>query len=250
MAGELDADEIFELGTWLGHLEADTNLEKPEWTDIREDLQNICRYKSTKGLEFIGSEAQGFLSSFGRKYKDKSKKIEDDDVGWLQTTIQIWYGRITEISKKWILCLPQTQLDISKLSSGAKPFFKEEEWNVLTELEKQGMNEAATSFIGNNFTASEFMALRTVESILRRWYEKKTGNKIGKVIWGKVLDKIEKEFPEKKRPIEISALFHLRRRRNAIAHPEAISNESDASVTFIYVIDVCKAVKSLLLPQT
>jgi len=184
MAGELDAQDIFGLGTWLGHLEADTSLEKPEWSDIREDLQSICRYRTTKGLEFIGSEAQGLLSSFGRKYKDRSKQLEDDDIGWLQTTIQIWYGRITEISKKWILCLPQTQLDIGKLSSGAKLFFKEDEWNVLSELEQQGLNEAATSFLGNNFTASEFMGLRTVESVLRRWYEKKTGNVIKNVMWG------------------------------------------------------------------
>lgn len=247
MAGELDAEDVFTLGTWLGHLEADCRVENPKWSDIREDLQSICRYRSTTGLEFIGSEAQGLLSSYGRKYKDPSKQIEDEAVGLLQTTIPTWYGRISEISKRWIVCLPQTQLDISKLSSGAKPFFEEEEWNVLSELEKQGMNEAATSFLGNNFTAAEFMALRTVESVLRRWYEKKTGNTMGKVTWGRVLNRIEKEFPERNRPIEISALFHLRRRRNAIAHPDVISVEADASVTFIYVVNVCKAVKSILL---
>jgi len=250
MAGELDAEDVFELGTWLGHLEGDTNLEKPEWSDIRDDLQHLCKYRVIKGLEFIGSEAQGILSTFGRKYKNRSKQLEDNDVGWLQASVQVWYGRITEISKKWIFSAPQTQLDINKLSAGAKLFFEEDEWDILSELERQGMNEAATSFLGNNFTASEFMALRTLESVLRRWYQKKTGNTIGKLAWGKVLDKIEKDFPEKNRPTEISALFHLRRRRNAIAHPDVISNEPDASVTFIYVINVCKAVKNLLTSQT
>ena len=61
MAGELDAQDAFLLGTWLGHLKAEANLEEPEWSDIREDLQNICRYRTTEGLEFIGSEAQGLL---------------------------------------------------------------------------------------------------------------------------------------------------------------------------------------------
>ena len=35
MAGELDAADVFDLGTWLGHLEADTYVEKPTWSDIK-----------------------------------------------------------------------------------------------------------------------------------------------------------------------------------------------------------------------
>ena len=247
MLRTIDAVTIYKLGNALGYLEADLNTEKAPFSLIREDMQELCRYRDVESIGFIGNEAMRELSSLSRRYKDHNKPLGDEDNDWLGTLVQQWYGRIDEISKKWVIGLPQTQLDVGKLASGAKLFFSEEEWDALTELEKQGLNEAATSLLGNNFIASEFMSLRTVESILRRWYEKKTGTVIGKVTWGRVLDKLEKEFPESKRPTEISALFHFRRRRNAIAHPDVISSETDANVTFIYVVNVCKAVKGLLL---
>lgn len=247
MGRKLDAHIVYELGNSLGHLEADLNLEDTPCSIIREDIQELCKYRDIESIELIGTEALRELSWISRKYKDRSKPLEEDDNNYLGSLVQNWYGRIDEISKIWVISLPQTKLDVSKLSSGAAPFFSEGEWNVLSDLEKQGLNEAATSLLGNNFTASEFMALRTIESVLRRWYEKRTSSSIGNVMWGKVLDKLEKEFPERNRPAEISALFHFRRRRNAIAHPDVISSETDANVTFIYVVNVCKAVKDLLL---
>jgi len=247
MVRPIDAVIIYELGNALGHLEADLYAANSPLSSIVEDLQGVCRYKDVESIGFIGNEAWKELSSLSRRYKDRNKPLKDNDNDWLKSLVQQWHGRIDEISKKWVLELPQTQLDVGKLASGARLFFSEEEWDVLTDFEKQGLNESATSLLGNNFTASEFMSLRTVESILRRWYERRTGSVIGKVSWGKVLDKLEEDFPESNRPLEISALFHFRRRRNAIAHPDVISSETDANVTFIYVVQVCKAVKNLLL---
>lgn len=245
MVEKIDVDSILRLGLWLGRLETDVNEPNPNWAIIRTCLQPLCRYKQIDELEFTGSDAQGQLSQLGKKYKGRSKTIEEFDCMWIDTLLRQWEGRLYEISKKWILFSPETQLDISKLAFGAEAFFEDDEWAVLSQLEQQGLNEAATSLLGNNFTASEFMALRTIESVLRKWYRKKTGSSLGNVKWGNVLDKLEKEFPERQRPIEISALFHLRRRRNAVAHPDVISSESDASVTFIYVINVCKAMKNI-----
>jgi hypothetical protein len=99
-------------------------------------------------------------------------------------------------------------------------------------LEQQGLNEDTVCLLVNNFT--EFMALRTVESVLRRWYETKTG---------KITDKqaaifdILNEINKEKKPKEISILFYLKDRRNAIAHPDEFSNAEEASVTFTHAIE-------------
>ncbi len=244
MEEKIDVDSILRLGLWLGRLETEVKEPTSDWGIIRSCLQPLCRYKQIDGLEFIGSEAQGQLSQLGRKFKDLRKTIDENDSMWIDTLIQQWKGRLAEISKRWIVNSPETQLDISKLTLGGEAFFEDDEWKVLSKLEQRGLNEAAKSLLGDNFTASEFMALRTIESVLRRWYKKKTGSSLGNVKWGNVLDKLDRIFPEKNRPIEISALFHLKRRRNAVAHPDVISRESDASVTFIYVINVCKAMKN------
>jgi hypothetical protein len=241
---KLGAEDVFYFGTWIGCLEEDCKPDKPSWDEVKADLQMICSFKSATDLESIVSEARSFLNSFTRKYKGKNQKMEYDDGGQLNTAVQNWYGRIAEISKKWILIMPKTHLDIAKLSSGAEQFFLEDEWKSLSELEQQGINEAATCLLTNNFTASECLALRTAESVVRRWHEKRSGKSIDNIAWGNILEYIEEQYPEKGRPNEISAIFHLKRRRNAIAHPDEISNESSASVTFIYVMDTLKAINN------
>jgi len=241
-----NAVDIYELGMWLGYLEAVVNSEG-NWARVREPLQSLSKYKNVEGLEFIGSEAQSMLNSLARIYKYSYKRLfSKEDCASLNTSVNQWYGRLDEIKKRWFIGVPKTtSLDVSKLSSGARSFFEEDEWSSLTELEQHGLNEAATSLLVNNFTSSEFMALRSLESVLRRWYERKTNKPIEEIKQFEIFGMLDEEFPDKGRPKEISALFHLKNRRNAIAHPEVISTVEDANATFIYTISTCKAVNKL-----
>ena len=85
------------------------------------------------------------------------------------------------------------------------------------------------------------MALRISESLLKKWYEKKIGKKLGRTTWGQVLEKLNEEYPnEKERPKELLLLDYLRERRNEIAHPGAVSNSVQASTTFFNVISLCQ----------
>lgn len=181
MVEKIDVDDILKLGLWLGRLDGAVNEPTPDWSTTRTCLQPLCRYKQIDGLEFIGSGAQGQLSQLSKKYKNRSEPIDGSDSMWINTLIQQWIGRLDEISKRWIVNSPETQLDISKLTLGGEAFFEDDEWKVLSKLEQRGLNEAARSLLGDNFTACEFMALRTVESVLRRWYKKKTGSSLGNV---------------------------------------------------------------------
>lgn len=241
-----NAKDIYQLGQWLANAEGATY--GASWGVTRVCLEALSNFKNVKGLESIGIESEIKRKELSDTYQDDSTSVSEVNMEVLKLKVATWYGRVDEVSKRWILTLPRTHMDIGKLISGAKSFLEEEEWNMLQPLEQQGLNEATACLLSNTFTSAEFIALRTVESILRRWYEKKTGKTIKNVKWGCVLDKLDEEFPEPNRPEEISSLYHLKRRRNAIAHPDVISSEEDATVTFINVINVCKAVKSFLLP--
>jgi len=241
-----NAYDIYQLGIWLAQI--DSAAEHGSWGMVRVCLETLTLYRQIKGIEFIGFEAENYKREMSEQYFGDREPLKYVDRHLLRGTVKRWYGRLEEVSKKWILSLPQTHMDIGKLNGGAKSFLEEEEWNMLQPLEQQGLNEATLCLLSNTFTSAEFIALRTVENILRRWYEKKTGKTIRNVKWGQILDKLDKEFPEPNRPAEISSLYHLKRRRNAIAHPDVISSEEDSTVTFINVINVCKAVKSFLLP--
>ena len=150
-------------------------------------------------------------------------------------------GRLQEISKSWILSYPDTHIDATKLNQGIKAFLNDDEFNTLEPLERQGLDEAASSLLFNNFISAEFVALRTAESLLKRWYEKRTDKKLKRATWGEVLDKINEEFPKQKRSKELLLLDYLRERRNEIAHPEGTSGQEEASTTFFNVISLCKS---------
>jgi hypothetical protein len=210
----------------------------------------LCSYKDKITLRFVGDDAESKLQGLRQRYYDDTKYIEQADISDLQNLVNRWLGRVDVIAQKWVLCIPQAHLDASKLVNGVKEFLDEKEFNMLNPLEQQGLNEAASCLLLNIFTCSEFIALRSVESLLRRWHEKKTGTKLEHEGWGDILDKLNSAYPKKsERPKELSLLDYLRERRNEIAHPEAISNPEQATSTFLNVIAVCKAVKGELLSQ-
>jgi hypothetical protein len=243
----LGATDLYELGFWLGRLDCSLQSSVP-WGIPRICLEVLSDYKSKGDLQFIGDVASYYYTTYDNEYKKREDPIKEVHYRILQPAVAKWRGQIEMVLEKWILCSPQAHLDIGKLIKGPRSFLLDEEWNMLIPLEQEGLNEATQCLLFNNFTSAEFMALRTVESLLRRWYEKHTNKSIDDATFGQVLNKLDKEFPESNRPREISPLYNLKERRNAIAHPEVISNEEEATMTFMLVIRQCKLLKNKLVP--
>jgi len=230
------------VGEWIAALKNALNQPTTSWGSVRGCLEWFSVVlKDKTGVEFIGEEAETSLIVFKAKYQQDSAHLDPNDKPEFQYPLSRWEGRLREISKGWILSYPETHIDAAKLTEGPKAFLSDDEFNTLEPLERQGLNEAASSLLFNNFTSAEFMALRTAESLLKRWYEKRTGRKLGRTTWGQVLDKLNQEFPKGERPKELLLLDYLRERRNEIAHPEALSNSVQASTTFFNVISLCKS---------
>jgi hypothetical protein len=243
-----NAYDIYQLGRWLAQLRSAAYVDYGTWGMVRVGLVVLIRYKNVKGLEFIGLGAEMHNARMSKEYNSNAKLVSAVDRKLLEGSIMQWYGRLDEVAQRWILSLPDTHMDIGKLNIGAKSFLAEGEWNMLQPLEQHGLNEAALCILSNTFTSAEFIALRTAESLLRRWYEKKTGNKLEREKWGEILEELNELYPKKsQRPKELSLLDYLRGRRNEIAHPDVISNTEQATATFLNVIAVCKAVKGELL---
>lgn len=242
----LNATDLYELGFWLGRLDTSLQPSLP-WGMARVCLDSLSDYKSKEGLQPIGKAASFYYKKFDNDYKKVEENIKEEHCYILRPAVGKWRGQIEMVLQDWILCQPQAHIDIGKLIEGARSFLADEEWNMLIPLEQEGLNEATQCLLFNTFTSVEFMALRTVESLLRRWYEKHTNKSIKDATFGQVLNRLDKEFPEPTRPREISPLYNLKERRNAIAHPEVISNEEEATMTFMLVIRQCKLLKNKLV---
>lgn len=242
----LNPYELFLTGQWIDNLK-NRLTQTIYWNPVKECLEHLSKLKDTKNFEFIGEETETFVAELGDKYKYiVNAYLESQEREMLKSAVATWEGRLQEISRHWILSYPETHIEASKLNKGAKAFLKADEFTALELLEIQSLNEAASSLLFNNFISAEFMALRTAESLLKRWYERRTGNKLGRTTWGQVLDKLNQEYPKEDRPKELHLLDYLRERRNEIAHPEATSSSEEASTTFFNVISLWKNLYSKL----
>lgn len=237
---------LYGTGKWVERVQVLLERSTTYWSpaniadSVKHCLEYLSNLRDTKHFEFIGVEADLFLSKFNKKYWQDNAYLDSPDREELKSRVSRWEGRLEEISKRWILSYPETHIDTTKLTKGAEAFLSDAEFSALEPLEKQGLSEAASSLLFNNFTSAEFMALRTAESLLKKWYEKKTGKKLGRTTWGEVLEKLSQEFPKEERPKELLLLDYLRERRNEVAHPGAVSNSVQASTTFLNVISLCQ----------
>lgn len=233
--------ELFLTGQAIQNLRRTVEKSSIRWKPVKELLESLSEFlKDAENFQFISEDASRLVSELNKKYGSEDKSLYSKDSHFVTAYIDVWMGRIKEISKNWLLFYPETHIDATKLNKGIGAFLSDAECNTLEPIEKHGLEEAASSLLFNNFISAEFMALRTAESLLKRWYEKKTSQKLGKTTWGQVLDKLNREYPKEERPKELDLLDYLRERRNEIAHTRGVSNSVQASTTFFNVISLCQ----------
>jgi len=232
---------LFVIGRSIGQLKNELAQSIVRYESVTTPLLLLSILDETESVESIAKEANRWNEDLIEKYSSQEHAcLDSKDHESLKLTVVRWDERLSEISKNWFIWYPDTHLDTNKLREGTKAFLNDNELNMLDPLEQQSLSEAISSLLFGNFISAEFMALRTGESLLKKWYEKKTDKKLVRTTWGQVLDKLNEEFPEKERPKELLLLDYLRERRNEIAHPEAISNSVQASTTFLNVISLCQ----------
>jgi hypothetical protein len=242
------AYDLFELGLWMARLSQSTAKDTP-WSLARIGLEVLAGFKYYKGLESIANDAEKYLQNAKGQYGSDNDCIKAWDASILREKVEYWRGWLKEASESWVVFRPISSLDITKLKSGVTSFLTLEEWQTLTTLEQDALSEAFACLLSNAFTSAEFMSLRLTESLLRRWYASRTGKNPARLDWFGILDKLNDEFPQDKRPKELSLLDYLRQRRNEIAHPDVISSSDDAATTFLNGLTLFRGIKTNL-PQT
>lgn len=240
-------EELVIVGEWITRLQL--ALERGDnWGYIKWCLDALSKYRDRKVLEEVAITAEIQTKELCSRYYDSKQYVDTSDRDLLKRWLGVEEGKLSELLKGVVLSIPQTHIKIDKLLGGAEMFLKPEEWAALYPLEQDGLNEAASCLLSNCYTSAEFITLRTAESLLRRWYEKETGNKLERQMWGEILEELNELYPKKaERPKELSLLDYLRGRRNEIAHPEAMSSPEEATATFLNVIRVCQAITHELL---
>ena len=164
----------------------------------------------------------------------------------LRASITRWQTLARERLQDFYLVMPKTKLEPKQLMKGAQGCLTEEHLSLLRPIEVSDLNEACYCLVVGSATATEHIALRAAENLLRRWYKHKTGNTLRRGTWGTILRKLAQEYPEDARPAEIALLGYLKLRRDEVAHPDRMSNLADAEVTLMNVCSLIRGIASVL----
>ena len=242
-------------GRWelnaLGVYDIGYKLQRLEWAIAT--IQNAAQlapffgvlryYEQIHSFEDIGKEAKYYhdtLSSYGQQIIPEHIKVS------LRDARARWDTLTRERLQDLYLVTPRTRIDPKQLMQGIVAILSQTHLPLLDRIEFSDLNEACGCILIGSSTAAEHIALRAAESLLRRWYEHKTGNKLSHATWGTVLDRLAKEYPENKRPKEITLLGYLKQRRDEVAHPERISSITDAEATLMNVCSLIEGIKPVL----
>lgn len=228
------------------------DLERLEWaistvhdpTELASFFASLRWYEEVQSFDDIGREAKDLnneLSAYG------AQVVSDKTKDKLRAVRTRWDTLARERLGDLYVCTTKSKIDPTNLIKGIESLLDKKGLSSLNKIEQIDLDEACGCILIGSATAAEHIALRAAESMLRRWYEYKTKNKLEYKTWGVVLDRLVAEYPdENKRPKELGVLGYLKHRRDEVAHPQRISTFTEADATMMTVCGLIERLEPIL----
>ncbi len=158
--------------------------------------------------------------------------------------VPIWQDRIErELSNIRVIRLFEgTDLNPEKLMNGAKSFFSEEIWNLMKDIEKADLDDGCRCITLQAWTPASMITMRAVESVLRSYYQKITGNEPKAKTWGIILGELKNNESADK--TLIGYLDYLREIRNKLQHPDARFGQFETEAIFHHALHIANILYS------
>lgn len=213
-----------------------------EVVDILGKLQGL---QTILGFSDIGKQAAEWREILLEDYNLEgpmgllSIQLKDDTQEELQSHVQTWRTRFVDtLETEIVTATSQTNISTQKLLRGPTAFMSLQSFEGY-EDELHDLQEASINLVIGTFTSSEFMSLRAVEGVLRKWHNEMIDEEKNYDGWAAAIKEIS-EADDGKGPKELRLLDYLRERRNEVAHPDRHSDLRDAENTLQQSIDVAE----------
>jgi len=205
-------------------------------TLIRETIDELGICPGTS------KEIQKFIDKTEKKYPAAESDLSPEDRKLLQEYRNLWYDRIINESKNLnvVLLNNEYSLNPALLIKGAEHFFNENIWKKLTKTTQRDLDEATRCILFELPTPAGILALRATESVLRRYYKRKTNNAItGFIDWKTIIDHLRNTNAD---TTLLGHLDYLRYNlRNRLNHPDAILAQKEAENIFPMIVTSVEA---------
>ena len=251
----LSSRGLFELGRRFEYLRVIlyTSFATEE---ILEALEPLTRFKGVEGFDWLTTEAQQEFEQLRQLELAKRNRallpspiinLNQKERRRLQDTVSRWATLLQQqLPHFWLVTPGRHIIQTTRITQGPKSFVEPELLGLLNEMEHSDLWESCGCILVGSYTAAEFIALRSAESLLRRWHERKTGVTLERRTWGRVLDALTDSYPEKQRPKELKLLGYLKERRDEVAHPDRSSTSQEAETTLMNVFSLVQSLREFL----
>ena len=209
----------------------DSLIELSKQQDTIDEIDKIIKLwdkliKTPKSKKFTSKQFHAIFN-----------KIKDN----LITRIYIWQDRVDrELGSIQVIKLfSESSLNPEKLASGAKSFLDKKIWEQMNNIEKEDLNDGCRCLTLQAWTPASMITMRVVESVLREYYKKITGNDSEGKMWNSILDELRSKKSTERSLI--GYLDYLREIRNKLQHPDARLNQFEAEAIFhqaLHIINI------------
>jgi hypothetical protein len=137
------------------------------------------------------------------------------------------------------LCPPTKVISRESLEIGASQFLGNIS-NRISDVARNDLSNGVRCLYHGIHTAAAMVSLRASEDAVRRYYEFKTGQKVGSADWKFILDELLKR--QDVRRSLVGHLDYVREKRNEAEHPDRIFDQDEAENTFLTVTNLIKEI--------
>jgi hypothetical protein len=187
-----------------------------------------------------------------KPYKEK-EKLKNEDFEMYDYYTTIIKGRLSNLFAEKVNfdIIKETMLNegslIKLMKNEENSFFETKTWASLSDLSKSDFSDAAKCLLIGAPTPAAMITLRGVEGILRKYYEKKTGNKIDKINMGGILNELNNMYKNDSKSINKNLIKNLEiikdLYRNPTQHPDKTYTQTESERMFVISIaaihDMC-----------
>jgi HEPN domain-containing protein len=219
----------------LYRLESELRSSGPEMETVLDLLDELTALQGVDGVGTVGDEAEHCIEHVtgGESVDPESVALSRTERKQLYARVDGWIDRFESFLEGAVAAAPTTDLPATELVGSSQEFLSRHVGERF-EAEVLDLNEAASNLTAGSYTSAEFMCIRAVERLLRRFFRERQGRGVPGRDWSRALETVADRARERgDLPEELQSLEYLRDRRAAIVDPRTRSSREDAEKTLV-----------------
>jgi HEPN domain-containing protein len=222
----------------LYRLDSEIRQRNPDVQAIVDLMGSLRRLQGIQQFGVIGDEAEHCLEYFVSQKVDSPEQIPQVNLSKqeqkeIADKTNEWIQRFEHYLGSAVARAPTTEIPPNELLGGSHELLSEHVGERF-EPEVRDLNEAASNLCAGSYTSAEFMCIRAVERLLRKYFRDQMGDKPAAKDWSRALETVAEDVSERSNlPDELQILGYLQDRRQHLVHPETHSSQDDAEQTLL-----------------